>query len=223
MSPLRKRRPDGFTLIEAMIVVAIIGVITSLAGAALVYGMDRARLKNALFEVSAVATAAQIRSSSSGVPNYMVFYESGSDFGVLIIQKDDPEPIVSEWEALDVDALPAGWRQVDRLVLSQSERLVFAALSDFTVATVKPPFPTPSLTATGASGLRSACNFCVAAPGGALGALRFSSDGTMRPSPANAALTSALVGLRVSGDSTTPNSKLFAFAIPAGLVRIFDK
>ncbi len=223
--PRSNSTPKGFTLIEAMIVVAIIGVLSSLAGAAMVYGMTRVRLKNALFEIGAISAAAQIRASSSGVPNYVVFYQDASVFGVAHLQKQDPEPTSAEWSALDLDNLPSGWREVDRLVLSEANSLTFAPLSRFTAATVKAPFPTPSLTASGSTTLQAACNFCVAATSGARGILRFSADGTMRTSPVNSALalTSALVGLEPVGTGATVNSKLFAFAIPAGMVRIFDK
>lgn len=229
----------GFTLIEAMIVVAIIGVVTSLAGIALSYGMGRARLKNASFEITALTSAAQIRANSTGVPNYIVFYQGTTEFGVMHLQ-GSTEPDLATWGSVDVDKLygatsnntqlpVVGWQLIDQLVLSRSGSIAFAPLSGFsssttfTQAVTNSPFRTVNLTAPGGNGLGAACNFCVAASGGWIGALRFSPDGTMRASPNNPALTSALLGIQINRPDESLNPKLFAFGLPSGLVKVFDR
>ncbi len=82
MRPMRNR---GVALIEAM-VVATVAVLAALAAVGLLYGTGRARLNNAVFEVSSLLAVGQMRAASTGVPHYALFYGfDDRDQGGLII------------------------------------------------------------------------------------------------------------------------------------------
>lgn len=73
----RERRPGGFTLIEAMIVVAVLGVTTALAMVAYDSVGQRGALQNAAFDLQGVLSTARTRASSAGYPVWVVFYPRG--------------------------------------------------------------------------------------------------------------------------------------------------
>ncbi|MDY7227649.1 pilus assembly FimT family protein [Hyalangium rubrum] len=68
----RTRLRRGFTLLELMTAVAIIAILAGLSFTAMSYGTGRARVNNAMFDVAAIFSAAQLRAMSNGVPHLVV-------------------------------------------------------------------------------------------------------------------------------------------------------
>ncbi|QRN94845.1 prepilin-type N-terminal cleavage/methylation domain-containing protein [Archangium violaceum] len=73
----REQRQGGFTLIEVMVVVAIIGVLSMLAMVAYDSVGRRGALQNAAFDLQGVLSTARTRASSAGYPVWVVFYPKG--------------------------------------------------------------------------------------------------------------------------------------------------
>ncbi len=226
-----QRRRTGFTLIEAIIVVGLIALIAALGAAAFRNTTGKARLQNALFEISALGTVAQMNAAQSGIPNYLVFFETNSQWGVAHVERHDPEPTLAQWQAMvlgakapDLNERWLGGSVRDVLKLSDSGGVALSpfSTSGYSATTVKRPFAQITPTASGTSSeLLKSCNFCVSASGGTLGVLRFEPSGVMRRSPDGGPL-SLLVSVRVSRAGENQRPKLIAFSNPAGLVKVFD-
>ncbi|ATB35654.1 methylation domain protein [Cystobacter fuscus] len=73
----REQRPGGFTLVEVLVVMAIIGVTTGLALVAYEAVGRRGALQSAAFELQGVLSTARTRASSAGHPVWVVFYPAG--------------------------------------------------------------------------------------------------------------------------------------------------
>jgi prepilin-type N-terminal cleavage/methylation domain-containing protein len=107
---LRSRLRHGFTLIEVMTAVVILIILMSLA-VGMLSGAGKARMNNAVFDVAALISAAQLRAVSSGVPHYILIHwppERGSGSSYLRIhmleRPDEPGPggAVVNWDALNL-------------------------------------------------------------------------------------------------------------------------
>lgn len=214
----RQRSRAGFTLIEAMIVVAIIGVLATLAGTALLYGTRRARLQNAAFEIQSMFSVAQMRAASSGYPNYVIFYDTGSKVGVAQLERKTNANL--DWTTVNPDNLEAQGARLNHFDLS-STQVNLVAPSTWGV-TLPAPFASVPLTVGGGGGLRSACTFCIAATGGSLGALKFLPDGTMEVATGGDFLSGGAVGLQISEGGIT-RTRVIAVTAPVGTVRVFSK
>ncbi|OJH37446.1 pilus assembly FimT family protein [Cystobacter ferrugineus] len=73
----REQRPGGFTLVEVLVVMAIIGVTTGLALVAYEAVGRRGALQSAAFELQGVLGTARTRAASVGHPVWVVFYPAG--------------------------------------------------------------------------------------------------------------------------------------------------
>lgn len=70
---IRSRLRQGFTLIEVMTATVILIIMMALA-VGLLSGAGKARMNNAVFDVAALISAAQMRAVSSGVPHYILIH-----------------------------------------------------------------------------------------------------------------------------------------------------
>lgn len=213
----RLRSRAGFTLIEAMIVVAIVGVLATLAGTALLYGTRRARLQNAAFEIQSMFSVAQMRAASSGYPNYVIFYDTGSKVGVAQLERTDSANL--DWTSVNPANLEAQGARLNNFDLSSTNVNLITPSS--WGASLPAPFASVPIAASG-SGLIGACTFCVAATGGTLGALKFLPNGTMEIATGGDFLSGGAVGLQVSEGGIT-RTRIIAVTAPVGTVRVFSK
>ena len=95
---IRSRLRRGFTLIEVMTATVILIILMALAVGVL-SGAGKARMNNAVFDVAALISAAQMRAVSSGVPHYILIHwppERGSGSSYLRVhlleRPDEPGP-----------------------------------------------------------------------------------------------------------------------------------
>lgn len=101
------RHPRGFTLLEVMTTVVILIILSALAVTYMVYGMGKARVNNAVFDVTALINSAQLRAISRGSPHYVVIDQTADHrvrVRVLERPEDTPTP---NWNALDLTQGPA--------------------------------------------------------------------------------------------------------------------
>ncbi len=215
------RRPRGFTIIELMIVVAIIGIVSSLAGVGILYGNARAKLSNSVFEVSAMVSAAQMRAMASGKPNYLVFYQtSAGAFGIAHVERDETATPPA-WSAVDAGNLAtAGGVVLNQVALSTTKALSLGTVTSFTA--LPAPFAAVPMTAPGSSGLLGACSFCISATNGNLGALRFTQDGRVTVGSGSADTPGAAFVLNGQAGGEKSRSKLIAVVLPSGTLKVVD-
>jgi type II secretory pathway pseudopilin PulG len=89
-----------------MTAVAIIAVLASLAVTVMVYGTGRARTNNAVFDIAAMLSTAQLSAMSRGTPHYVIIYRdpSGQIQSVLMERPDAPPAV--DWDNLDLAHVP---------------------------------------------------------------------------------------------------------------------
>lgn len=218
-----RSRSAGFTLVETLVVVAILGILATLAGLAVFHGTTRVRVSNAAFEVGALYTAAQMRATSMGVPHYVVFHDDGSDFGVYLLERADALGAYN-WASEDVlNTASVGGIRHEQLRLSNEGGLGFLNLSaprsEFRA--LPAPFSAIPLTPSGSGRLLGGCTFCTAGTGGARGVIRFSPDGTVRvmTGPTDAGGVIAFAPESSGGQSSPP--RWVVIAAPAGAIRVY--
>lgn len=216
-----RSRFAGFTLVELLTVVAILGVLVTLAGVAVFHGTSRVRVNNAAFEVGALYSAAQMRATSMGVPHYVVFHDDGTEFGVYLLERTDSLGAFN-WASDDVmNATAVGGVRHEELRLSRESGLGFMDLSapraDF--ASLPAPFNAIALAPSGPGRLLGGCTFCSEGTGGARGVIRFSPDGTVQLMTGGAQAGGVVA---FTPDSRKPGpARWVVIAAPAGAVRVF--
>ncbi|MDY7231976.1 pilus assembly FimT family protein [Hyalangium rubrum] len=96
----------GFTLIELMSAVVILTVLATLALTVRVYGLGRARVNNAVFDVAALFSTAQLQALRSGVPHYLVLQQPADGrVRITLLERPDAQPAIA-WDALDLSQGP---------------------------------------------------------------------------------------------------------------------
>ena len=220
------------TLLELMVVIAIAGILATMAVVELFYGTGRARLNNATWEIAALSSAAQMRAAGRGFPNYVVFYESVGETGVLHFERDERAGIVDPaWSA--VDPTNPGTFAAGGVPVRVHERIRFTgawgrggmhfeSLAGFSLAARPPYWAIPTMPA-GASGLMAACSFCQAgANGSVIGAIRYAPDGTASvvTGPEAARLAGGAVALATDRPNEAGHPRLIAFSVPTGAVNV---
>lgn len=220
------RRRYGFTLVEALVVLAIIGVLAGLAMVGLFYGTGRARLGNGVFQSVAFLSGAKMRGQSTGLYEYAVVYQDGADFGLRLFESKTAYTL-ADWQGVTAGSAPpvrAGnpVTTVDSLSLATGG-FGFQPLAGLAA----PPAPFQAVPHTGSGStpsLLAACSFCVAAAGGsAVGVVRFDPDGTVAL-PTAATVGGGTLAFAVSASSSheLPQPKVIALSAPFGALRIFD-
>lgn len=104
--PVRSRLRRGFTLIEVMTAVVIVIILAALAVTYMVYGMGKARMNNAVFDMTAMINGAQLRAVSRGSPHYVFLYQDPSNRVHLQVLERPDVPPTPNWSALDLSMGP---------------------------------------------------------------------------------------------------------------------
>ncbi|MBN1205738.1 MAG: prepilin-type N-terminal cleavage/methylation domain-containing protein, partial [Myxococcaceae bacterium] len=93
----------GFTLMEVMTAVVILTILGTLAVTFMVYGVGKARVNNAVFDVAALITTAQLRAVSSGTPHYVFFHQTPDKrLRIQTLERPDLPPLIPDWNVLDL-------------------------------------------------------------------------------------------------------------------------
>ena len=226
------------TVLEMMVVVAILGILATLAVTQVLYGSGRARLNNATWEISAMSSVAQMRAASRGTTNYLVFYETKDETGVFRLERREVGGVaVPPWTSIDphpekiydsAGGAALDVRVDDRIKLSgtngwQRGGVRFENLGVF--GAPKPPFGAIPLKPSGASGLMAACNFCIAGSGGSfIGAVRYGSDGRVSLATTGAGgLGGGAVALAADRSDEAGLPRLIAISVPSGAINVIHK
>ncbi|WP_224244694.1 pilus assembly FimT family protein [Hyalangium gracile] len=105
--PARSRLRRGFTLIEVMTAVVILIILAALAVTFMVYGMGKARMNNAVFDVTAMINSAQLRAISRGSPHYIFIHQTPDNrVRILLMERPDAPPVIPNWNTLDLTQEP---------------------------------------------------------------------------------------------------------------------
>jgi prepilin-type N-terminal cleavage/methylation domain-containing protein len=228
------RRTRGFSLLEVMTAVAIIGLLAAMAVTAMAYGTGRARMDNSTFEVAALMAAGQVRATSQGVPYYAVVYQEGDTERLLLLERRDDDPLGPvDWATANLanDLADVGGIVRDRMTLGRSSASKSVTFADLELASnpIQPnPLPQPfsaiSVKRGGTSSeLARGCSFCVEGAGGARGVIRFNPDGTVQLLTGGTQATAGGV-LAFTPDTEQQRNiitRMVVISAPSGLYRVF--
>jgi prepilin-type N-terminal cleavage/methylation domain-containing protein len=217
-----RSRSAGLTLVELLVVVAILGILATLAGLAVFHGTARVRVSNAAFEVGALYTAAQMRATSMGVPHYLVFHDDGTGFGVYLLERPDSLGTYN-WASDDVmnTAAVGGIRHEHLRPSSEVGFLDLGASGPAGLRTLPAPFDSIPLTPSGPGRLLGGCSFCTEGTGGTRGVIRFSPDGTVRVMTGGTEAGGVIAFAPDSRGGPSGPPRWVVIAAPAGAIRVF--
>ncbi|HZA13866.1 MAG TPA: prepilin-type N-terminal cleavage/methylation domain-containing protein [Myxococcaceae bacterium] len=191
---MRFRRQSGFTLIEAMVVVAIIGILAAIGVAALTSARERGAAENAANDLVSQLNAARTRAAERGVPVWFIVYPDlkrgggAGGPGAYFVYEDTGLAFATSGAGAvgtrrydtfsppdDIQAAPGDpGRLVESVYLesySNRQGVSFGVASGLSFAA---PFDGLDATFTGAG----VCNFCSGTP--SRGAIVFMPEGSVR-------------------------------------------
>ncbi|MFL5355160.1 Tfp pilus assembly protein FimT/FimU [Archangium sp.] len=186
------RRARGFTLLEVMIVVAILGVLTALSVVTYDAVGNRGALQNAAFDLQSTMSVARTRAMSRGYPVWVVFFSSanrkgqtGGDGAFMVVEDRSSRFVRNPVTLYSLELKPTATSSRDELtgqVVESGEvssvyflddynkKVRFGALKPGRVGLFGAPFTALAV---------QTCSFCSAA-GSLQGAIAFSPDGGAR-------------------------------------------
>jgi type II secretory pathway pseudopilin PulG len=221
-----------------MVVVAIIGVLSTMAGVGLMYGTGKVRLNNAVFEVGSLYSIAQMRAASTGRTHFVAvwYHPTSKRFGAVAFDEPPSQPavvwtnvVVKDFGIDPENDAQLGGRVVEKVDLWKTGGIAFREIATqkaINYASGLPqPFKSISLTASGSGNpLAEACSFCIASSGGTLGVVQFDPSGRVsipNGTGADSGLTGAALVLSPStNNEEARNAKWLVIAAPAGLVKV---
>lgn len=217
-----RTQSNGFTLLEALVTVALLGILATLAGLAVFHGTARVRTNNAAFEVGALYAAAQMRATSMGVPHYVLFTDDGTELSVTLLERADSVGSFN-WASDDVTSATLGGAIQDRLRLSRDSQLGLLDLSAprSGPSSLPAPFASIGLMPSGKGRLLAGCTFCTEGTGGTRGVIRFSPDGTVRLMTGGAETGGVIAFSPEASGAAAGASRWVVIAAPAGAIRVF--
>lgn len=216
-----RQRASGFTLLEVMVVVAIIGILASLSVTTLARMQPRMDVMGALDDLSATLAQAQARAQSRGGDVWVVIVPTAAGTttkakgGVLVYDDLDRDLSLGALVINDDGSLATAPEPGDALVTrtwygnAPFQGRVQLTLKTGQGFTLNAPF----------SGSAATCNFCTNGPGGLRGAIVFQANGEVRLVDGSGATVSGLNAGVVTLSSATTRGAL-AVAPATGFSRV---